>query len=67
MSQPVQLPRWIDIGLLPLWNLCIALAVAGLVVLAIGLLTPALAFDGKSVVVAQALIWPSIEAAIARP
>lgn len=36
MSQPVQLPRWIDIGLLPLWNLCIALAVAGLVVLAIG-------------------------------
>lgn len=36
MSQPVQLPRWIDIGLLPLWNLCVALAVAGLVVLAIG-------------------------------
>lgn len=36
MSQPVQLPRWIDIGLLPLWNLCIALAVAGLMVLAIG-------------------------------
>lgn len=30
------LPRWIDVGLLPLWNLAIALAVAGLVVLAIG-------------------------------
>ncbi len=36
MSQPVQLPRWIDVGVLPLWNLAIALAVAGLVVLLIG-------------------------------
>lgn len=36
MSQPTQLPRWIDIGLLPLWNLAIALVVAGLVVLVIG-------------------------------
>ena len=36
MSQPVQLPRWMDIGLLPLWNLAVALAVAGLVVLVIG-------------------------------
>ncbi|MBA4343450.1 MAG: sugar ABC transporter permease [Methylibium sp.] len=36
MSQPHQLPRWIDLGVLPLWNLAIALAVAGLVVLAIG-------------------------------
>lgn len=36
MSQPHQLPRWIDLGLLPLWNLAVALAVAGLVVLAIG-------------------------------
>ncbi|MDC8786007.1 ABC transporter permease [Roseateles koreensis] len=30
------MPRWVDLGLLPLWNLCVALAVAGLVVLAIG-------------------------------
>ena len=36
MSQPVQLPRWMDIGLLPLWNLAVALVVAGLVVLVIG-------------------------------
>ena len=36
MSQPLQLPRWIDIGLLPLWNLAIALLVAGLVVMVIG-------------------------------
>eukprot|EP01137_Pigoraptor_chileana_P031011 Opistho-2@18235 len=36
MSQPLALPRWIDVGLLPLWNLAIALAVAGGVVLAIG-------------------------------
>lgn len=36
MSQPLTLPRWIDIGLLPLWNLAIALVVAGLVVMVIG-------------------------------
>ena len=36
MSQPTVLPRWIDVGLLPLWNLAIALLVTGLVVLAIG-------------------------------
>ncbi|CAN6484225.1 unnamed protein product [Victoria cruziana] len=36
MSQPVQLPRWIDIGVLPLWNLFVALLVAGGVVLVIG-------------------------------
>jgi len=36
MSQPVVLPKWIDIGLLPLWNLLVALFVTGLVVLAIG-------------------------------
>jgi len=30
------LPRWIDVGLLPLWNLLVALLVTGLVVLAIG-------------------------------
>ncbi|MGN6826083.1 ABC transporter permease [Paucibacter sp. M5-1] len=35
-SQSLQLPRWMDVGLLPLWNLCVALAVAGLVVLVIG-------------------------------
>jgi len=36
MSQPLNLPRWIDIGLLPLWNLAIALLAAGLVVRGIG-------------------------------
>ncbi|RQO62004.1 sugar ABC transporter permease [Paucibacter sp. KBW04] len=36
MSQAKTLPRWIDVGLLPLWNLAVALAVAGLVVLVIG-------------------------------
>jgi simple sugar transport system permease protein len=36
MSQPLNLPRWVDIGLLPLWNLAIAIVVTGLVVLAIG-------------------------------
>ncbi|WP_204307000.1 hypothetical protein, partial [Klebsiella aerogenes] len=36
MSQPIQLPKWIDIGLLPLWNLAIALLVAGGVVMLIG-------------------------------
>ncbi len=30
------MPRWVEIGLLPLWNLLVALAVAALVVLAIG-------------------------------
>ena len=43
MSQPLNLPRWVDIGLLPLWNLLIALLVAGLVVLAIGQ-SPLIAF-----------------------
>ncbi|RZJ09332.1 MAG: hypothetical protein EOP39_11755, partial [Rubrivivax sp.] len=36
MSQAAPLPRWIDIGLLPLWNLAVALLVAGVVVKAIG-------------------------------
>ena len=36
MSNVVQLPRWIDVGLLPILNLVLALAVSGLVVLAIG-------------------------------
>ncbi len=35
-SSSSALPRWIDLGLLPLWNLAVALGVAGLVVLAIG-------------------------------
>jgi ABC-type uncharacterized transport system permease subunit len=37
MSQPVELPRWIDIGVLPLVNLAVALLVAGIVVAGIGL------------------------------
>ncbi|MEL4177853.1 ABC transporter permease [Roseateles sp. PN1] len=37
MSQSLKpLPRWIDVGLLPLWNLAVALGVAGLVLLLIG-------------------------------
>lgn len=36
MSQPYQLPRWVELGVLPLWNLFIALAVAGAVVALIG-------------------------------
>ncbi|MEJ6004566.1 ABC transporter permease [Paucibacter sp. AS339] len=35
-GQAIVLPRWIDVGLLPLWNLLVALLVAGGVVLAIG-------------------------------
>lgn len=37
MTQPVELPRWIDIGVLPLVNLGVALLVAGVVVAGIGL------------------------------
>jgi simple sugar transport system permease protein len=37
MSQPVELPRWMDIGLLPLVNLALALAVCGVVVAVVGL------------------------------
>ena len=36
MTQPVELPRWIDVGLLPAVNLAIALLVAGGVVLLVG-------------------------------
>ena len=36
MSQPLNLPRWVDVGLLPLWNLLIAILVTGLLVLLIG-------------------------------
>jgi general nucleoside transport system permease protein len=35
-AQSLSLPRWIDLGLLPLWNLCIALLVAAGVVALIG-------------------------------
>ena len=37
MSRPVELPRWIDVGLLPLVNLALALAVCGVVVAVVGL------------------------------
>ena len=37
MSRPVELPRWIDIAVLPLVNLGLALAVAAVVVAGIGL------------------------------
>ena len=37
MSQPVELPRWMDVGLLPLVNLGLALGVSAIVVAAIGL------------------------------
>lgn len=36
MSQPVELPRWIDVALLPAVNLAFALAVAGAVVALVG-------------------------------
>ena len=37
MSQPVELPRWMDIGLLPVVNLAMALGVCGIVVAVVGL------------------------------
>jgi simple sugar transport system permease protein len=36
MSQPVELPRWMDLGLLPALNLLLALLVAGMVVTLVG-------------------------------
>jgi simple sugar transport system permease protein len=36
MSQPVTLPRWVDVGVLPLVNLGFAMAVAGIVVTLVG-------------------------------
>jgi len=36
MTQPVELPRWADVALLPALNLMVALAVAGLVVKLVG-------------------------------
>jgi simple sugar transport system permease protein len=36
MSAPITLPKWVDLGLVPLLNVALALAVSGLVVLAIG-------------------------------
>lgn len=35
-APPAELPRWIDIGLIPVINLCLALVVSGLIILAIG-------------------------------
>lgn len=35
-APPVELPRWIDIGLIPVINICLALLVSGLIILAIG-------------------------------
>ena len=37
MSTPVELPRWIDVGLLPLVNLAVALGVCAVVVAVVGL------------------------------
>ena len=37
MSRPVELPRWMDIGLLPMVNLALALAVCAAVLAAVGL------------------------------
>ncbi len=37
MTHPVELPRWIDVGLLPLVNLAVALAVCAVVVAVVGL------------------------------
>ena len=36
MSQPVELPRWMDVALLPVLNLALALAVSGVVVMLVG-------------------------------
>lgn len=44
MSQALTLPRWIELGVLPLWNLLVALAVAAGVVAVIGH-SPAQAFQ----------------------
>ncbi len=35
-APPAELPRWIDIGLIPVINICLALLVSGLIILAIG-------------------------------
>ena len=37
MSQPLELPRWMDLVLLPAFNLALALLVAGAVVAAVGM------------------------------
>lgn len=36
MSQPIKLPRWVDLGVIPLLNIAAALVVSALVILAIG-------------------------------
>ena len=40
MSRPVDLPRWMDVLLLPLVNLALALAVCAVVVAIVGLNPP---------------------------
>ena len=35
-APPAELPRWIDIGLIPVINICLALLVSGLIIVAIG-------------------------------
>ena len=37
MSRPVELPRWMDVALLPLVNLAMALVVCAIVVAVVGL------------------------------
>ena len=36
MTQPVELPRWLDVAVLPAVNLALALLVAGIVVALVG-------------------------------
>ena len=36
MSQPIKLPKWVDIGVIPALNILAALAVSALVILALG-------------------------------
>jgi simple sugar transport system permease protein len=36
MSQPIEMPRWLDLGVLPAFNLALALLVCGIVVMIVG-------------------------------
>ena len=36
MSQPIKLPKWVDVGVIPALNILAALAVSALVILALG-------------------------------
>ena len=71
MSQPVELPRWIDIGVLPLLNLALALLVAGLVVAGIGLdpvqVIAQLVKGQEQVVRTARAVWPIVERANDEP